>query len=50
VFSCAKHGKKTDKGSGNKNEKGNNLETKVKKKATRNWLNNIGHGMQSCGT
>jgi hypothetical protein len=26
------------------------LETKVKKKATRNWLNNIGHGIQSCGT
>jgi hypothetical protein len=50
VFSCAKHGKKTDKGGGNKHEKGNRFRNESKKKATRNWLNNIGHGVQSCGT
>jgi len=50
VFSCAKHGKKPDKGSGNKHEKSNRFGNECKKKATRNWLNNFGHGMQPCGT
>ena len=49
MFSCAKHGKKTEKGSGNKNEKRNRLGNECKKKAAKNWLNNIGHGMQYCG-